>query len=58
MSVYCKCRCELVKFVPLKQVRYNQGMKACLICEKAFTTTDLKCSCCGSRHRTGRRDKN
>lgn len=58
MSSYCKCKCELIQFVAIRQVRYSKGMKACRKCDKAFTTSDVYCHCCGSRFSSNRRDKN
>ena len=57
----CKGICEInrenIPFVQLRLVRYNQGMKACTICEKSWKTNSRFCHCCKNQLRGKKRDK-
>lgn len=61
MSVSCRGECEInhegINYVGFKQVRYNQGMRACYKCQKAWYTNDTSCGCCHSKLRIKRRSK-
>lgn len=58
MSAYCKNHCQFIEFVPIKQVRYADGFRSCVKCEKGYKTDSITCICCKSRLRSNRRDKN
>jgi hypothetical protein len=61
MSSLCQGLCETnrecIAFVPSRQVRYKQHMRACVKCGKAWITEQRLCHCCKSKMRYKRRVK-
>jgi uncharacterized paraquat-inducible protein A len=58
----CKGTCEMnpdgIIFYPQRYARYDQGMKSCSVCEKAWVTIEKTCQCCSTRLKIKKRDKN
>lgn len=61
MSSMCRGECETnregILFVGIRQVRYSVGMRSCVKCSKAWTTSQRLCHCCKSKMRYKRRAK-
>ena len=61
LSSYCSGHCEInreaIDFVGFRQVRYEQGMRACYKCQLAWITNQKFCHCCKSQMRFKRRAK-
>jgi len=62
MSIFCHGDCDTNRegfdFLPIKQVRYENNMRACVKCGKAWITSQKICHCCKSMMRYKRRVKN